>query len=83
MTKNSPMSAYLSAVNRAYSTAAGSAAAQTRAAVQAQQAQLKRDILSVQHDMTQAWLDLWMPTGGSSSGRRGSSGKRRARSGGR
>lgn len=63
MAKNPWMSASLSAANRAYYTAAGSAAAQARAAAGAQQAQLRRDMSSAQRDMTNAWLDLWMPTG--------------------
>lgn len=77
MVYNPWMSASLSAVNRAYHTAAGSAAAQARAATAAQQAQLRSDFLDVQRDLTEAWLDLWMPGGGSKS----SSGGSRKRSG--
>lgn len=78
------LSAYMSAANRAYNMTAQSMMAQTRAATQAQQAQFKKDVLAAQREFTQEWLDLWMPTGGSSakassrSSSKSGSGSRRA-----
>ena len=76
----------MSAANRAYNMAAQSMLAQTRAATRAQQAQFKKDVLAAQREFTQEWLDLWMPTGGSSakvssrsSSRKGSGSRRSSR----
>ena len=80
------LSAYMSAANRAYNMTAQSMLAQTRAATRAQQAQFKKDVLAAQREFTQEWLDLWMPTGGSSakvssrsSSRKGSGSRRSSR----
>ena len=86
VTTNPWLSAYMSAANRAYNMAAQSMLAQTRAATRAQQAQFKKDVLAAQREFTQEWLDLWMPTGGSSakvssrsSSRKGSGSRRSSR----
>ena len=82
MTTNPWLSAYMSTANRAYNIAAQSMIAQTRAATQAQQAQFKKDVLAAQREFTQEWLDLWMPTGRSSTGssaRKGTGSRRSSR----
>lgn len=82
MAKNPWMAESLSAINRAYYTAAGSAVAQARAAttaaVAAQQTQLRTDLLDMQREMTNVWLDAMLPAsrkGAGKSGTRGSGGR--------